>query len=78
MKGQVIISYYPVSEILELYPDDKWDRVYVESTVSLANSNTTKSKNRRKATELILIRKNNIQTKEIKQNSNIQLSLFLT
>jgi len=57
LKGQVVISYYPVPEILELYPENKWERIYIETTMSVSNSNTHNGGNREKRTEMILVRK---------------------
>lgn len=55
--GQVVISYYPVPEILELYPDSKWDKVYINSISTLSNSNTCIDGNRIKKQEMVLVRK---------------------
>ena len=56
LKGQVIISYYPVPEILELYPEERWERRYFEATTSIAQAKNTGG-TREKRTELLLIRR---------------------
>jgi DNA adenine methylase len=53
--GQVVISYYPVPEILELYPEEKWERRYFEARSSL--SNTAKGGHRESCTEMLLIKR---------------------
>jgi len=56
LKGQVVISYYPVPEILELYFEERWERRYFETTSSIALPKNTDG-TREKRTELLLIRR---------------------
>lgn len=54
--GQPIISYYPHPLLDELYTDDNWDKIYIETFTS-CHSLSKKKNTRSSRTELLLVRK---------------------
>lgn len=73
VEGQVILSYYPVEEILNLYSESDWDFHYKETVATSTNS--TVGENKPKRTELLLVRKRR-NTEKIVIDMGGQLSLF--
>jgi len=76
LEGQVILSYYPHTEILKMYSEDDWEFHYKTVTKSSAGiTRNSKTKTRPKGTELLLVRKQKNKDKVLVDLSG-QLSLF--
>ena len=74
LEGQVIVSYYPHSDILEMYSENDWEIHYKETVASSAGiTRNSKTKTRPKRTEMLLIRKNKNTEKKINLNGQLNL-----
>jgi site-specific DNA-adenine methylase len=75
LEGQVIISYYPHDEIMDMYSENDWEFHYKETVASSSGvTRNSKTKTRPKRTELLLVRKQKNEKKLISLSG--QMSLF--
>jgi site-specific DNA-adenine methylase len=76
LEGQVILSYYPHPDILEMYSENDWELHFKETVASSAGvTRNSKTKTRPKRTELLLIRKNKTSERKL-FNLSGQMNLF--